>query len=262
MIFNMTIFQVDAFTTDLFKGNPAAVCPLNTWISDDLMQAIAKENNLSETAFFVKNNDLFDIRWFTPASEVDLCGHATLAAAHIIFSELNFEGKKMTFNSKKGILTVEKKGHWYTLNFPSEDIVEIEIPHLLKEALNVPVLKTFKGAWKLMVLLENEETIQKLTPDFSILSAVEFPGIIVTSAGTNVDFVSRFFAPKLGINEDPVTGSSHTMLIPYWARKLNKPQLEAMQLSKRSGFLKCEYLNDRVEITGRAITYLKGQLTI
>ncbi len=258
----MTVFQVDAFTKDLFKGNPAAVCPLETWISDSLMQEIAEENNLSETAFFVKNNDLFEIRWFTPTSEVDLCGHATLAAAHIIYSELNFDGKKITFSSKKGILTVEKRSDWYTLNFPSEEIKEIEIPALLKEALNVPILKTFEGTWKLLVLLENEEIIQQLTPNFSLLSELEFSGIIVSSAGNNVDFVSRFFAPKIGINEDPVTGSAHTILIPYWSGKLNKTKLEALQLSKRTGYLNCEYLNDRVEMSGQAITYLKGQLTI
>ncbi len=258
----MTIFQVDAFTNNLFKGNPAAVCPLETWISDSLMQEIAEENNLSETTFFVKDNDQFEIRWFTPTSEIDLCGHATLAAAHIIYSELNFEEKKIIFRSKKGILTVEKRSNWYTLNFPSEEIKEIEIPALLKKALHVPVLKTYKGAWKLLVLLGNEEIIQQLTPDFSLLSKLEFSGIIVSSAGNNVDFVSRFFAPKIGINEDPVTGSAHTILIPYWAGKLNKTKLEALQLSKRTGYLNCEYLNDRVEMSGQAITYLKGQLTI
>jgi PhzF family phenazine biosynthesis protein len=258
----MTIFQVDAFTNNLFKGNPAAVCPLKTWINDDLMQAIAEENNLSETVFFVKDNDLFEIRWFTPTSEVDLCGHATLAAAHIIYSELNYLEKKIAFRSKMGILTVEKTGHWYTLNFPSEEISEIEIPVGLKEALQVPILKTFKGRWKLLVLLENEEIIKKLTPNFSLLAALEYAGIIVSSVGSNVDFVSRFFAPKIGINEDPVTGSAHTILIPYWAKKLNRSKLEALQLSKRTGYLNCEYLKDRVEMSGQAITYLKGQLTI
>ena len=258
----MTIFRVDAFSNDLFKGNPAAVCPLEAWIKDDLMQAIAEENNLSETVFFVKNNDHFEIRWFTPTAEVDLCGHATLAAAHIIYSELNYEEKKISFSSKMGILTVEKKSDWYTLNFPSEEINEIEIPVGLKEALKVPILKTFKGTWKLLVLLENEEIIQNLTPNFSLLSALEYVGIIVSSAGNNVDFVSRFFAPKIGINEDPVTGSAHTILIPYWAKKLNRSKLEALQLSKRTGYLNCEYLNDRVEMSGQAITYLKGQLTI
>lgn len=258
----MTLFQVDAFTNVLFKGNPAAVCPLERWISDELMQEIAGENNLSETVFFVKKSGYFEIRWFTPTSEIDLCGHATLAAAHIIFSELNYTEEKITFNSKKGILTVVKAEDWYILNFPSEEIEEIEIPDRLEEALNVPVLKTFKASWKLMVLLENEEITQNLAPNFSLLSTLQFSGIIVTSTGNHVDFVSRFFAPKIGINEDPVTGSAHTILIPYWAKKLNKSNLEAIQVSKRTGYLNCKYLNDRVEMSGQAITFLKGHLTI
>lgn len=258
----MTIFQVDAFTNEIFKGNPAAVCPLATWISDDLMQFIAEENNLSETAFFVKNEAQFEIRWFTPTNEIDLCGHATLAAAHIIYSELDYEREIIEFNSKSGKLTVEKKNDWYTLNFPSEEIEEIVTPMLLKEALNVPILKTYQGKWKLLVELENETTIKNLTPDFSKLTQLEASGIIVTSLGDKVDFVSRFFAPKIGINEDPVTGSSHTVLIPFWAKKLGKNNFEAIQLSKRTGYLKCTYLNDRVEMSGQAITFLKGKLTI
>jgi PhzF family phenazine biosynthesis protein len=258
----MKIFQVDAFANEIFKGNPAAVCPLEKWTSDDLMQHIAEENNVSETAFFVKKDNQFELRWFTPTCEVDLCGHATLAAAHIIFTELNYKEAILEFSSKSGILTVEKKENWYTLNFPSEAIEEIETSQILKEALNVPILKTFKGIWKLLVVLENEDTIKNLTPNFSKLTELEAPGIIVTSKGNKADFVSRFFAPKIGINEDPVTGSAHTLLIPFWAKKLDKNSLEAMQLSKRSGYLKCSYLNERVEISGQAITFLKGELTI
>jgi PhzF family phenazine biosynthesis protein len=258
----MTIYQVDAFTNKIFKGNPAAVFPLNEWVSDDLMQAIAEENNLSETVFFVKNESQFEIRWFTPNWEIDLCGHATLAAAHIIYSELNYKEKNINFSSKSGVLTVEKKEDWYTLNFPSEDINQIETPLLLKEALNVPIVRTYKGKWKLLVELENEAVIQNLTPNFSKLAELEASGIIVTSKGKKVDFVSRFFAPKIGINEDPVTGSAHTLLIPFWSKKINKTSLEAIQLSKRTGYLKCEYLNNRVEMSGQAITFLKGELTI
>jgi len=258
----MTIFQVDAFNNEIFKGNPAAVCPLNEWISENLMQSIAEENNLSETVFFVKNKSSFDIRWFTPACEIDLCGHATLAAAHIIFTELNYTEKVLEFNSKSGKLTVEKNKDWYTLNFPSEEINEIETPILLEQALNIPILKTYKGKWKLLIELENEEDVANLTPNFSLLSKLESNGIIVTSKGNKVDFVSRFFAPKLNINEDPVTGSAHTLLIPFWAKKLNKNNLNAIQLSKRVGILKCNYLNNRVEMSGQAITYLKGELTL
>jgi PhzF family phenazine biosynthesis protein len=258
----MTIYQVDAFTNKIFKGNPAAVCPLNEWISEELMQAIAEENNLSETVFFVKIKDQFEIRWFTPTCEIDLCGHATLAAAHIIFSELDYDKKIIEFNSKSGILKVEKKEDWYTLNFPSEEIVETKTPQLLKDAFKVPIIKTFKGKWKLLVELKNESAIKNLTPNFSKLTHLEQAGIIVTSQGDTVDFVSRFFAPKIGVNEDPVTGSAHTLLIPFWAKRLNTNNLKAIQLSNRTGYLKCEYLNERVEMSGQAITFLKGKLTI
>jgi PhzF family phenazine biosynthesis protein len=258
----MDIYQVDAFTNKVFKGNPAAVCPLEKWISADLMQAIAEENNLSETVFFVKNGNSFDIKWFTPTCEMDLCGHATLAAAHIIFSELNYKEKQLTFNSKSGKLTVTKEADWYTLNFPSEEISAIETPELLKQALNVPVLKSFKGKGKLLAELENETVIKNLAPTFNLLAQIAANMIIVTSKGDHVDFVSRVFAPNLGINEDPVTGSAHTLLIPYWAKKLHKTNLVAVQLSKRTGYLKCEYLDDRVEMSGQAVTYLKGQLII
>lgn len=258
----MDIFQVDAFSKNIFKGNPAAVCPLDEWISYELMQSIAEENNLSETVFFVKKEYQFEIKWFTPTSEIDLCGHATLAAAHIIFSELNYDKNIIEFISNSGVLTVLKKENWYTLNFPSEDIKKIKTPQLLLEALNESIKNTYIGKWKLLVELEDEETVQNLKPNFSKLAELDSSGIIVTSKGNNVDFVSRFFAPKIGINEDPVTGSAHTLLIPFWSKKLNTNKLEAVQLSKRTGFLKCEYLNDRVEMSGQAITYLKGKLTI
>ena len=258
----MTIYQVDAFNNQIFKGNPAAVCPLTTWISTELMQSIAEENNLSETVFFVKKNNIYEIKWFTPTCEIDLCGHATLAAAHIIFTELNYSEKVLEFNSKSGKLTVEKNEDWYTLNFPSEGINEIETPSILEKALNISILKTYKGKWKLLVELKNEVDVANLAPNFNLLSKLESNGIIVTSKGDNVDFVSRFFAPKLNINEDPVTGSAHTLLIPFWAKKLNKTNLNAIQLSKRVGILKCKYLNERVEMSGQAITYLKGELTL
>jgi len=258
----MTIYQVDAFTNKLFKGNPAAVCPLSQWISNELMQAIAEENNLSETVFFVEKERHFEIKWYTPTCEIDLCGHATLAAAHIIFSEFNYQHKKIEFHSKSGILSVTKNKDWYTLNFPSEEYQEIVTPQLLQEALNCTIIKTFTGKWKCLVQLKDEEAVQNLKPNFSKLKKVVFSGIIVTAKGNKTDFVSRFFAPKIGIDEDPVTGSAHTLLIPYWASKLNKNVLTAKQLSKRTGLLNCEYLNKRVQISGQAITYLKGQLTL
>ena len=258
----MLVYQVDAFTNQIFKGNPAAVCPLKEWISEDLMQSIAEENNLSETVFFVEHGGRFDIRWFTPTSEIDLCGHATLAAGHIIYTEMNYGHSLIEFNSKSGRLTVEKKGEWYILNFPSEKITEMEKPSFLESALNSPVLKTYKGKWKYLVELESESAVQDLKPNFGLLSNLDANGIIVTAEGNKVDFVSRFFAPKIGINEDPVTGSAHTLLIPHWGEKLNKTKMLAMQLSKRTGFLKCEYLQDRVEMSGQAITYLKGTIAV
>lgn len=258
----MLIYQVDAFTSEIFKGNPAAVCPLEEWVSEDLMQSIAEENNLSETVFFVNRDGQFDIRWFTPTSEIDLCGHATLAAGHVIYTEMNYAHDMIEFNSISGRLTVEKKDEWYTLNFPSEEITEMEKPSFLESALNSPVLKTYKGKWKYLVELENESAVQDLKPNFGLLSNLDSNGIIVTAKGNKVDFVSRFFAPKLGINEDPVTGSAHTLLVPHWAKKLNKTKLVAIQLSKRTGFLKCEYLQDRVEMSGQAITYFKGTIAM
>lgn len=258
----MNIYQVDAFNNELFKGNPAAVIPLDKWISDELMQNIAEENNLSETVFFVKKNNLFEIRWFTPSCEIDLCGHATLAAAHIIYTELDFYEKEIVFSSKSGELKVSKQNDWYTLNFPAENIQEIEVFEKLESALGVKIQKLFKGKWKGVVVVKNEEILKNLKPNFSLLSEVEFNGIIVTAKGYEVDFVSRFFAPKIGINEDPVTGSAHTLLIPFWSEKLNKINLDAKQISKREGILKCKYLGNRVEMSGQAKTYLKGKLTI
>jgi len=258
----MNIYQVDAFNNELFKGNPAAVIPLDNWISDELMQNIAEENNLSETVFFVKKNNLFEIRWFTPSCEIDLCGHATLAAAHIIYTELDFYEKEIVFSSKSGELKVSKQNDWYTLNFPAENIQEIEVLEKLESALGVKIQKLFKGKWKGVVVVKNEDILKNLKPNFSLLSEVEFNGVIVTAKGYEVDFVSRFFAPKIGINEDPVTGSAHTLLIPFWSEKLNKINLDAKQISKREGILKCKYLGNRVEMSGQAKTYLKGKLTI
>lgn len=258
----MNIFQVDAFNNEIFKGNPAAVIPLSTWISDELMQQIAEENNLSETVFFVQNNNYFEIRWFTPTCEVDLCGHATLAAAHILFTELNYAKKVITFNSGRGILSVEKNGDWYTLNFPSDEATLINTPKIIEEALQIPIENCYKFNHKLLIEVENEELVKHLTPNYNLLLQVEENDIIITSKGTTVDFVSRFFAPKIGINEDPVTGSAHSILIPFWAKKLKKNSLEAKQLSKRGGYLKCKFLNDRVEMSGQAVTYLKGKINL
>ena len=258
----MDIYQVDAFNNELFKGNPAAICPLDSWIAEDLMQQIAAENNLSETAFFVQRDAHFELRWFTPVSEIDLCGHATLATAHIIFTELNYAANEITFSSKSGILKVRKNGDWYTLNFPAEPVQPFNHQSDLEAIFKVPVTACYKGKWKLMIRIETEADLKRMKPDFYLMQQLEEDGIIVTAKGESVDFVSRFFVPKLGINEDPVTGSAHTLLIPYWAKELGKEKLNAIQLSERRGILRCENKGDRVEMSGQAVTYLKGKLTI
>ena len=191
-----------------------------------------------------------------------MCGHATLAAAHILFTELNYARKVITFNSERGILSVEKNGDWYTLNFPSDEAVLIKTPKLIEEAFQIPIKNCYKFNHKLLIEVENEELIKHITPNYNLLLQVEENDIIITSKGTTVDFVSRFFAPKIGINEDPVTGSAHSLLIPFWAKKLNKNSLEAKQLSKRGGYLKCKFLNERVEMSGQAVTYLKGKINL
>lgn len=261
------IYQVDAFTDRLFGGNPAAVCPLEEWLDVDTMKAIAAENNLSETAFFVKKGDRFEIRWFTPAVEIDLCGHATLASAHVIFNHLGFSGEMITFHSQhSGELRVTKKGDLLVLDFPAREYEPIEmLPCQLKNALGKEPTALY-NSWDLLALYETEEDILGIEPDFEALSevlhTVDCLGIIVTAPGKDSDFVSRFFAPLAGVNEDPVTGSAHTILIPFWAERLGKEKFHAYQVSSRRGELFCELKGDRVLIGGKAVTYLKGEIEI
>jgi PhzF family phenazine biosynthesis protein len=256
----LRMYQVDAFTGTLFHGNPAAVCPLTEWLPDELMQQIAMENNLAETAFFVHERERYRIRWFTPEVEVDLCGHATLATAFVIFHFENFAGGFIEFDSRSGRLSVTKKGEQLTLNFPADppritDGTEEWIP-----ALGRMPVGCFRGKSDYMVVYEKQEDIENLAPDMAKLARASARGIIVTAPGRDVDFVSRFFAPQSGIAEDPVTGSAHTTLTPYWAARLGKTELNAMQLSKRRGWLKCRLAGDRVEISGMARAYLTGQI--
>ena len=256
------IYQADAFTDQLFGGNPAAICPLSKWLPDELMQQIAKENNLAETAFFVKTAKGFTLRWFTPEYEIDLCGHATLASAHILFTELAYNGDTIHFETvKAGVLTVKKDGDKYTMDFPSRPPIPIEIPNGLTEALGKQPLSILRSR-DYFVVYETEDDILNITPDFFALSKMDTVGVIVTAPGKEVDFVSRFFAPGAGIPEDPVTGSAHCNLIPYWAKKLGKDKLHAYQLSARKGELWCELKGDRVLMSGKAITYLKGEIFI
>lgn len=258
----LKIYQVDAFTSTLFKGNPAAVCPLEEWLPDDLLQAIALENNLSETAFFIPNGSAFDLRWFTPATEVDLCGHATLATAHVLYHHLDYPFPTINFNSRCGPLSVEANENLYTLNFPTDKIEKVTIPSSLEKALPVSILEVWKGRDDYLVILETEEELQSLKPDFRLLAQLGGRGFLVSAPGKEVDFVSRCFFPNAGIDEDPVTGSAHTSLTPYWGHRLGKKELEARQISARGGSLSCRWLGDRVAITGKGVTFLEGQIHI
>ncbi|WP_044201440.1 PhzF family phenazine biosynthesis protein [Flammeovirga sp. OC4] len=258
----LTIYQIDAFCEKIFKGNPAAVVPLEKWIDDELMQNIAMENNLAETVFFVKENDRYAIRWFTPEAEIRLCGHATLASAHYLFEHDNYEGDLIHFHSHlSGPLAVKKNNKGLELNFPSQKPSLSQKPDFLEKALGCKVNHCATEGMFLVAEIESEELLKKLTPDFNLINK-ESPdlGIIVTAKGQEVDFVSRFFHPGIGINEDPVTGSAHTVLIPYWAEKLQKKEMIAHQVSKRGGVLHCILNEDRVLISGTAVTYLKGEI--
>jgi len=257
------IYQADAFTDKLFGGNPAAICPLDEWLPDEIMQKIAVENNLAETAFFVKNEAGYDLRWFTPEYEIDLCGHATLASAHILFTELSHKEDTIKFETvKAGTLFVKSDGDKYTMNFPSRPPILIEPPIGLAEALGEKAPLEVLRSRDYFLVYESENDIREISPDFFALSKMDTVGVIVTAPGKDVDFVSRFFAPGAGIPEDPVTGSAHCNLIPYWAGKLGKNKLHAYQLSARKGELWCELKGDRVLMSGNAVTYLKGEIFV
>jgi PhzF family phenazine biosynthesis protein len=258
----ITLYQVDAFTDKLFGGNPAAVILLKEWLSDELMQKIGLENNLSETAFVVEREKYFEIRWFTPAVEVDLCGHATLASAHVLFNHTDYSKEVIEFHSKSGVLIVKKNNDFLTLNFPTDKLSKVEPPSILTEAIRDEPIESYKGVSDFMLVFDTEEEIKNIKPDFTKLGQVAARGIIVTAKGNDCDFVSRFFAPQSGINEDPVTGSAHTTLTPFWSERLNKKELIAMQLSARKGYLFCKNLGERTEISGKAVTYLVGEIEL
>ncbi len=258
----LPIFQVDAFTNELFKGNPAAVVPLEEWLNDATMQSIALENNLSETAFFVPTQAGFEIRWFTPVTEVNLCGHATLATAHVIFNEADYPRDTIEFGSRSGKLIVKKLDEYLQLNFPADEIIKIDEPTSIIKGLGKHPAACYKGKNDMLFLFNSEEDILNINPEFHLLANSEERGIIVTAPGHNVDFVSRFFAPQVGINEDPVTGSAHTTLAPFWSSKLRKTKLTAKQLSQRGGELICTLKGDRILIAGKAKTYLRGEIFI
>jgi PhzF family phenazine biosynthesis protein len=261
---NLQIFQVDAFTREPFGGNPAAVVPLERWLPDDTMLKIAAENNLAETAFFVKNDGRYDIRWFTPKVEVNLCGHATLASAHVIFNELKLENEFVQFHShRSGQLGVGKQGVRLILDFPAYPVNEIEQSDELAQAVGKVPVKVFETQGNMaMLLLDSESDVREVEPDFAALEKLPYDEVIITARGDDSDFVSRMFAPNIGIPEDPVTGAIHCSLIPYWANELGKDQLFARQVSKRGGELFCELAGDRVRIGGNAALYLRGEIYV
>ena len=256
------LYQVDALTSKIFSGNPAAVCPLEKWINDDVMQNIAQENNLSETAFFVKSKNQFDIRWFTPVAELDLAGHPTLATAHVILKEMKVNIKKIIFKTKiNDTLSVTYENDLYLMDFPSRNPkIENDLDNIA-DALGKRPKELYRHRDALAVF-DNEEEIKNITPNMEKIKCLDYAAVIITAPGNKVDFVSRNFAPKLGIPEDPVTGSAHCELVPYWSRILKKKKLIANQISKRGGKLYCVYNNDRVIIGGKAVTFLRGEIEI
>lgn len=261
---SLSIYQVDAFGKDLFTGNPAAVIPLDEWLDDKLLQQLAMENNLSETAFFVPAGDGFELRWFTPNTEVELCGHATLATAHVLWEELGRESDTIKFFSKhKGELLVRRRAEGLMqLNFPAEKAKPIPLEKSLTEALGLKPQSVYMGETDIMATYKNQEDVINLIPNFNALSDIEVRGIIVTSIGDVADIVCRFFAPAVGINEDPVTGSAHCLLAPYWSERLGQQILYSKQMSARGGDLICEMAGDRVLISGKASTYMSGSIRL
>lgn len=256
-----TIYQIDAFTDRVFAGNPAAVCPLDAWPDDELLQNIAQENNLSETAFFVKNEDKYDIRWFTPTTEVDLCGHATLAAAFALFFCEQHPGDLIRFHShRSGVLNVQRQGDLLTLDFPVDVPARISDVSEWMDGFDIQPVEVWRGKSDILLLFETEEQVCGLQPRFEVIEKWPVRGAIATAPGHSTDFVSRFFAPQSGVPEDPVTGSAHTTLTPFWGNRLHKEELSAAQRSARGGLLQCRLLGERVAISGQARLYMRGHI--
>lgn len=257
----LRIYQVDAFHHQILRGNPAAVIPLDQWLPDEQLQAIANENNLSETAFFLPEIDgAIPLRWFTPNKEVRLCGHATLATTHVLFQEIGYTKKQVRFNTLSGILTVDRLAEGYQMDFPADQGQSLVIDSAFADAIGTEVYTAFAGKDDLLLLIKDEDTLAALKPNQSKLAAFDYRGVIVSAPGNVVDFVSRCFYPNYGIAEDPVTGSAHTLMTPYWSERLGKTQLEARQISARGGILQVEAKGDRVLLSGQAVTYMRGQI--
>ena len=259
----INIYQVDAFTDTLFTGNPAAVCPLEQWLPEAVMQSIAAENNLAETAFIVPNEGQFYIRWFTPTLEVDLCGHATLASAFVLFECLGYKGGSVKFHSpRSGNLGVNTRNNVLFLNFPADSLQQVNEHTMIRQCIRTEPVEIYKGKTDFIAVVDSEAIVQGLEPDLHEISRLPGRGLIVTAKGDRVDFVSRFFAPQSGIDEDPVTGSAHTSLIPLWSRKLKKNEMEARQLSKRGGKITCINKGERCLIGGQARLYMTGEINV
>jgi PhzF family phenazine biosynthesis protein len=259
----LPIYQIDAFADKVFAGNPAAVMPLSGWLDEQTLQAIAMENNLSETAYFVQRASGYELRWFTPAVEVDLCGHATLAAAHVLFEHLDFEGEEILFHTRSGDLRVRRSSAGLTLDFPAAELATTEVDLAVCKALGATASEAVmsrNNPHSVVYIYEFEEDIAGLEPDFAALRVASEHCIVVTAPGDQCDFVSRFFGPQVGIDEDPVTGSAHCSLVPYWAGRLHQDQLQARQISARGGDLACALRDGRVFMTGTAMTFMKGSV--
>lgn len=255
------IYQVDAFASAPFGGNPAAVVPLEAWLPDAMLQRIAEENNLSETAYFVRAGDVYELRWFTPAVEVDLCGHATLASAFVLFDQLGVKEDLLRFATRSGELQVRRDGDTLAMDFPAKQPQAVEIPPGLLQALGLPDAQALYRTDDYLVVIDDESLIDGLKPDFAALAAFDVRGVAVTAPSVRFDFVSRWFGPRVGVNEDPVTGSAHTSLAPYWAERLAKRSLSAQQGGARKGQLQCQVQdNGRVIISGQAALYLRGTI--
>jgi len=259
----MKIFQLDAFTTRRFAGNPAAVMPMDSFLEDSMLQAIAAENNLAETAFMVPDSGAYRLRWFTPTTEVPLCGHATLASAAVVMERLEPGRSSVVFQSASGPLTVKRKGTGYVMDFPARLSEPVKTPPGLSEGLGVVPIEVFRNAFNYLALLESEQVLRALAPDTAAIARMDRSGVIVTAPGDGIyDFISRYFAPAKGIPEDPVTGAAHTMLAPYWANRLGKTEFRAFQASRRGGEIICRLVGDRVEMEGACVFYLEGEVTI
>lgn len=257
----LPIYQIDAFASEIFSGNPAAICPLSHWLDDATMLAIAAENNLAETAFMVPRDELYELRWFTPTTEVDLCGHATLASGHLLLNVLGRCGDEVSFETRSGHLTVARDGDLLALDLPTLAAQPAELPNVLLEGLGCRPQELL-AATNYLAVFASEQEVRSIQPDFAALAKCDPYGVIVTAPGKEADFVSRFFAPSYGIDEDPVTGSAHCTLTPYWAQRLGKKQLRARQISRRGGELACEDRGQRTRVSGRCALYLRGTIEL